>query len=111
MTTLRAGDLRDRITIQRRQAGGALGQPSKNWELVAQAWANIRFSSGSEAIRSGQPASEAKCSIRIRWRTGITADMRIVSGGVAYEIEAVLPDGQRRQYVDLVCKVVGNGAG
>ena len=108
---MQAGSLRDRITIQRRQAGGALGQPSKTWEVVDQAWANIRFASGSEAIRSGQPASEAKCSIRIRWRTGITADMRVVSGGVIYEIEAVLPDGQRRQYVDLVCKVVGNGTG
>ncbi len=112
MTTLRAGALKDRITIQRRLPGGALGQPSQSWEdAFPSIWAGIRFGSGSEAIRSGQPASEAKCSIRIRWRTGITADMRVVSGGVTYEIEAVLPDMQRRQHVDLVCKVVGNGAG
>lgn len=111
MTTLRAGDLRDRITIQRRLPGGALGQHSKNLEDVARVWANIRFGSGSETLRSGQPASEARCSIRIRWRTGITADMRVVSSGTTYEIEAVLPDRQRRQFIDLVCKVVGNGAG
>lgn len=111
MRTLRAGDLNRRIVIEQRLPGGALGQPSKNWEAVAQVWASIRFGSGSEAIRSGQPASEAKCSIRIRWRAGITADMRVVCDGIVYEIEAVLPDGQRRQYVDLVCKVVGDGAG
>ncbi|WP_315125305.1 phage head closure protein [Comamonas antarctica] len=110
MTTLRAGDLRNRLIIQRRLPGGSLGQPSKNWEEVAQVWSNVRFGSGSEAMRSGQSVSEVKCSIRIRWRTGITADMRAVSEGVIYEIEAVLPDSQRRQYIDLVCKVVGNGA-
>lgn len=109
--TLDAGTLRDRITIQRRLQGGALGQPSKNWETVAQVWANIRFGSGSEAIRSGQSVSEAKCSIRIRWRTGITSDMRVVSSGTNYEIQAVLPDMQGREHVDLVCKVVGNGTG
>ena len=100
-----AGQLRDRITIQRRKPGGALGQASNNWEDVAQVWANIRFSSGSESIRAGRVASKAQASIRIRWRTGITAEMRAVCDGVIYEIKAVLPGRQRREYVDLVCEV------
>lgn len=105
--TLDAGTLKDRITIQRRLPGGALGQPSKNWETVVQVWANIRFGSGSEAIRSGQVVSAAKCSIRIRWRADITAEMRAVSGSVVYSIKAILPDMQFREYVDLVCEVAG----
>ena len=107
MSTLRAGQLRDRITIQRRLSGGGLGQPSNTWEdvLPGPIWANIRFGSGSEAIRAGQVASKAQASIRIRWRTGITAEMRAVCDGVEYAIKAVLPDRQRREYVDLVCEV------
>lgn len=110
MTTFRAGTLRDRITIQRRKPGGALGQPSNTWEDVLTVWGNVRFGSGSEAIRSGQVASKAQASIRIRWRTGITAEMRAVCDGVIYEIKTQLPDRQRREYVDLACEVT-NGQG
>lgn len=105
MNTFRAGSLRDYIHIQRRLPGGGLGQPSNSWEAVASTWANIRYASGSETIRSGQIASKAQVSIRIRWRTGITAEMRVLSRGVEYAIKAVLPDHQRREYVDLVCEV------
>lgn len=105
MSTLRAGQLCDRITIQRRLTGGSLGQPSNNWEEVAQLWANIRFGSGAETIRAGQVASKAQASIRIRWRTDIKADMRAVCAGVEYSIKAVLPERQRREYVDLACEV------
>lgn len=108
---MKAGDLRNRIVIQRRLPGGKLGQPSSNWEDVVSVRANIRFGSGSEAIRSGQPVSQANCSIRIRRRTGVSADMRVVSEGVVYEVKAMLPDMLKREYVDLVCVVVGNGAG
>lgn len=104
---LKVGILRDRITIQRRAPGGGLGQPSNSWEKVASTWANIRYASGSETIRSGQIASKAQVSIRIRWRTGITADMRVMSNGIEYTIKAVLPDFQRREHVDLVCEVTG----
>ncbi|WP_312588976.1 phage head closure protein [Comamonas terrigena] len=104
---LRAGILRDRITIQRRLPGGGLGQPSNTWEdaLPGPIWANIRFGSGSESIRAGQIASKAQASIRVRKRAGITAEMRAVCDGVIYAIKAVLPDHQHREYMDLVCEV------
>ena len=104
---LKAGTLRDRIRIQRRLPGGGLGQPSTTWEdaLPGPIWANIRFASGSESIRSGQIASKAQASIRIRKRSGITAEMRALCDGVEYNIKAVLPDRQHREYVDLVCEV------
>lgn len=105
MTTFRAGNLRDRITLQRRKPSGSLGQPSNTWEDVAKVWANIRFGSGSETIRAGQIASKAQASIRIRWRSDIKADMRVVCASVEYSIKVVLPDRQRREYVDLACEV------
>lgn len=102
---MQAGPLNDRIAIQRRPPGGNLGHPSNDWTDVARVWANIRFGSGAEAIRAGQIVSLASVSIRIRWREGITAGMRVVNKGVAYDIQAVLPDMAGRKHVDLVCKV------
>lgn len=105
---MRAGQLRNQIQIQRKvTTGGSLGHGSTTWEDVfpSKLWANIRYTSGSEAIRSGQEASLASVSIRIRWREGITAGMRVVEKGVNFDIQAVLPDAVGRKHVDLVCKV------
>lgn len=105
---MRAGQLNSRIHIQRKvTTGGSLGHSSSTWENVFanKLWANIRYGSGSEAIRAGQEASLASVSIRVRWREGITAGMRAVHNGANFDIQAVLPDAVGRKHVDLVCKV------
>lgn len=103
-----AGLLRNRITIQRKGAAtDAWGQPlPESWEDVAMVWANIRHQSGSESIKSDKPTSEVRASIRIRWRGGIDAGMRVLHGSMVYSIEAVLPDAVGRVHVDLVCRQV-----
>ena len=47
-----------------------------------------------------------RASIRIRFRSDITAGMRVLIGLAVYQIEAVMPDLARREFVDLVAKVV-----
>lgn len=105
---LNAGSLNARVTIQKRTGGtNSWGEPlPTGWEDVAELWANVRHMSGTETIKSDRPTSEVRASIRIRYRTGIDAGMRVLVGTAAYEISAVLPDFQRREYVDLVCKLV-----
>lgn len=106
---MRAGQLRHRITIQQRPSLPAPnGQPGLTWLDVATIRADIRFLNGLETVRSGGDVSIARASIRIRWRTDITADMRAVEqpSGRVYAIKAVLPDMQHRQYVDLTAEVV-----
>jgi SPP1 family predicted phage head-tail adaptor len=44
-----------------------------------------------------------RASIRIRYRTDITAAMRVTDGSTVYQVKAVLPDSGR-QYLDLVCE-------
>lgn len=103
-----AGKFNSPIQIQRKvTTGGSLGHGSTTWENVFanKLWANIRYGSGGEAIRAGQEASLASVSIRIRWREGITAGMRVVHNGANFDIQAVLPDAIGRKHVDLVCKV------
>lgn len=104
---MQAGQLRDRINIQRRTgATDQWGTPlPDNWEFFTAAWANIRYQSGSESIKAGADVSIVRASIRIRSIPGIDAGMRVVHAGQVYDIEAVLP-GVGRQHVDLVCRVL-----
>lgn len=104
MTT--AGQLRDRITIQKMGDGkDDWGTPTHEWQEYAKVWANVRHPSGSESIRSGADTSIVKASVRIRYRRDIDAGMRIKHLGFDYDIEAVLPD-DRRVFIDLTCKRV-----
>lgn len=101
------GKLNRRITIERRATGeDQIGQPVDAWETVAELWADVRFLSGISAIKASADVSISKVSIRIRHRTGLDAGMRVLFDGKTFDIQAVLPDG-KRQFVDLVCEVVG----
>lgn len=104
---MQAGRLDSRVTIQ---APGTttdeLGQPIPGWTDVALVWASIRHLSGVEAIKADATVSTVKASIRIRYRTGMNAGMRVVHGLRVYNVEAVLPDVGGREFVDLVAEVV-----
>lgn len=106
---LKAGDLRNRVTIQKK--GGDTNEwdepRPQAWADVATIWANIRHLSGSETIKADAQTSVVKASIRIRWRTDVKAGMRVLASGAVYAIEAVLPDLQRREFVDLVSRREG----
>lgn len=101
------GQLRNLVKIQRHTTGqDSIGQPNTAWTDVATVWADIRYQRGMEAIRGGAEVGTAQCSIRIRWRTDVTTDMRVLYGSTAFEIKAVLPDMVTRGHVDLACQVV-----
>lgn len=106
---MRAGDLNRRITIQRRgTATDAWGSPvpgAENWVEVGKTSAIIKTLSGLGAIKADAQASTVKASIRVRWRTDLTAGMRVLHGGTVYDVQAVLPDVAGREHVDLVCEV------
>ena len=104
---MQAGRLNRRCTLQSpSQSVDALGQPIPGWTDVATVWADIRMKSGLEAIKAGAPVSVVQASIRVRYRTGITAGMRVVHNLQAYNITAVMPDVGGREYVDLIAEVV-----
>ncbi len=105
---MQAGRLNRRCVIQ--QPGTAedeLGQPlPEDWVDVATVWADIRMKSGLEAIKAGAPVSVVAASVRIRYRAGVNAGMRVVHNLQAYEIKAVMPDVSGREFLDLACEVV-----
>lgn len=107
---MRAGTLKDWITIQ--QTGNMkdeLGQTIPGWPVLDSMWADIRFPSGLETVRADATVSVVKASIRIRRRTDVLASMRVLDDeGRIYDIKAVLPNKQSRQYIDLVCETGAN---
>lgn len=107
---MRAGELRHRIQIQRKvTTGGSLGHSSTSWQVHAEVWADVRHLGGIEGIKAGAITSTVQASCRIRWRDDVTPADRVAINGMAYNIEAVLPDA-RRQFVDLVLKTTGQAA-
>jgi SPP1 family predicted phage head-tail adaptor len=101
------GRFNRKVTIQSEASGqDAAGQPNGAWSTFAEVWANVRYGSGSEAIRADAVTSSTKASIRIRYRTDVTTAMRLVFGSTTFAIRAVLPDEQGRKFTDLVCEVV-----
>lgn len=104
---MQAGRLNRRVTLQSpSQSVDELGQPIPGWTDVATLWADIRMKSGLEAIKAGAPVSTVQASIRIRYRPGVTAGMRVVHNLAAYNIVAVMPDVSGREFVDLACEQV-----
>lgn len=103
-----SSSLRHKVSIQSpgEPSSDSEGNVVKSWVTICQPYADIRHSSGLESVRSDSVTSTVKASIRIRYRDGITAGMRVVHGTLVYNINAVLPDLQQRLYVDLVCEVI-----
>lgn len=104
---MQAGRLNRRCTLQ---APGTtqdeLGQPIPGWTDVATVWGDVRLRSGLESVKAGAVVSTVQASVRIRYRKGINAGMRVLVESVPYEVLAVQPDVGGREYVDLVCQVV-----
>lgn len=104
-----AGSMSHRVKLQQLAAGqDAAGQPSQAWVDVATLWADVRFQNGLEAIKAEAPISVARASVRIRYRAGVTAAMRLLEGAVVYDIKAVLPDSTGRVFLDLAVETGAN---
>ena len=104
---MRIGALNRQIIIERLSGEvDGLGQSTGEWEPYAVIWVNIRHLSGLESIRAGAQSAVNKASIRGRYRRDITTAMRARHGDTVYAITAVLPDEQRREYVDLTVETV-----
>lgn len=104
---MRTGKLRHRVTIESLVEGSpnrtATGRPDATWSTYLTTWASIEPLRGRELIEAHAVQSKIAVRIRMRYRAGVTAAMRVVHGQVVYPIEAVLDIEARGIELHLMC--------
>lgn len=101
-----AGRLRHPITIEQLTLtqDPNTGEMTESWSTLASEWAAIEGVSGREFLQSSAEQSETTYRITMRQRT-LDTTMRIVSDGVTYGIETILPDNRDSQ-ITVMAKVI-----
>lgn len=107
---MKAGDLRERITIERASSTqDAFGEPIESWSTVATVWANMapqRYTTGVEALAQalGREAVKTSYTVTIYWRSDVLETDRVTWNGKVLDILRVIdPDG-RRTWLELLCE-------
>lgn len=102
---LNAGDLNQRITLQRPSAAkDALGQRVESWADVATVWAEAVPLRGREFFAAGAMQSEAVVRFRIRWRADVDGTLRVLWRGVPHAIVAEPMDVKGGKHtLELMC--------
>lgn len=110
---MQAGNLNRRITIQKlTQVQLPSGQVKDEWVEVAKVWAWVKTQSGMAVARQtgvsdGVAQSLNSYSFRIRHRTDVTDDMRIMYGGLYFDIKQIRHDLAGHEWTDLVTEEGG----
>jgi SPP1 family predicted phage head-tail adaptor len=98
-----AGRLDRRVRLEQKTATRAAdGSEIPAWSLVAEVWAQVLPLRGQERYGAGAEQAERDARIRIRWRPGVSAGMRVVYEARSWDVQAILEIG-RREGLDLLC--------
>lgn len=100
-----AGRRNTKIIIQQRTqtSVNTVGDAIYAWATFATEWAFILTQSGKEFTDARQQFSELTHLITIRYKAGITPDMRIKNGNVYYKIIAAFDPMKRGLEMKLYC--------
>jgi SPP1 family predicted phage head-tail adaptor len=102
---LREGRLRHRITIEEPVfTRDGLGGVSVVWRVVAVVWGAIEDRSGMQSPREDRGGQAVSSLVVIRWREGLTSEMRFRVGLRSFEIIGVLDRDGRRRFAE--CTVI-----
>ena len=99
---MEAKRLRHRVTIQQPvKTVNARGGRTKSWADVWTVWAGIEPLSAREIEQNHQLEGEAEVRIVMRYRRGITTDMRIKYGDRYFKITGILDPDERHKELRL----------
>lgn len=110
MRRARIGELNRRIVIQKpTPTVNGYGEEITNWSTLTTVWAAMRNVPQREPFAADQFTSVVSTTFTMRFRTDVTAKMRIVDSGKIYEIDSPAdPDGNRR-FIECVCTLLERG--
>ena len=103
-----AGKLDRRVTIQyRAEAQDPIyGTPQISWHTLATVWAEVQdmIPSRGERIAEGVSIARRPCRVRMRYRSDVTIDMRLLYGERTLRIVSMPAELGRREGLELVCE-------
>lgn len=114
MGIIRAGDLNRRVTIQRKVADENFESSGEEaWQPIATLWANVQdvLPSRGEQVSDGLSIANRPARIRIRYRSDITSDMRIIYGTRVMQIVAGPAELGRREGLELMAEDYSTSGG
>jgi SPP1 family predicted phage head-tail adaptor len=99
------GDLRTRLTLETpsRAADGG-GGASVTWSTAATVWASVRPAGGGESYALDRVAGKVSHEIVLRYRSGVTPEMRLRAGSRVFEIRAAFDPDQRRHWLKCLAE-------
>lgn len=85
---MQAGRLRHRVTIEQvTETPNEFGEPTETWAEFASAWADREDLTGRELFAAQQVSATVTTRFTMRYVTGVTAKMRLLSDGIVYDID------------------------
>ena len=106
--TLRAGDLREAVTIQvATQATNAYGESTATWASLATRRASVEGLTANEVMLTQELATMATHTVRFRYVPGLTTGMRILwtSRTPARTLDIVsITEKNNREEHSIICK-------
>lgn len=106
------GGMREQVLLQLPVATiDEIGSAYYTYSTVDQLWARVRPVSAAERFKAGRNASEGVFEVTIRWRVGISPQLRLAWRGRVLSIDQVLNLDERRKYLTLMCTDVEPAAG
>ncbi len=101
---LGSGAFDQRVAIESRtNTPNAYGEAVPAWATQAETWARVEPLRGKEFLAAEQTQGAVDYRVTIRYRTGITANMRVVWRGVVLVVLAVIDVNARRENLELMC--------
>ena len=105
---MRAGTLDQRVELQELVEGfDDFGQPINEWQTFLAAWAAVEPLTGREYLAAMQTASETTIRVRLRYRPGVKAAMRVKHGAKLYGITSVIDVKSTGRELVLMCTASG----
>jgi SPP1 family predicted phage head-tail adaptor len=100
MSHANIGEMRHRLTLEapQRTADGG-GGAIVTWTLIADVWGAVVPLSGSESLEADGLKGRVTHQISIRYRPGISPEMRFVLGTRRFDIRAVVDRDEHRRFL------------
>lgn len=109
---MKISDLRSRITIQQKtRTPDGIGGATVSWTDLDTVWARVESMATRERYYADKLAPNTSHQITIRYRTDITAQMRVMYDGRMFSVvgDPIVKDEQKKKYLVLYC-VEGDAA-